>query len=92
MRGRTSQHRRDANHHELTALAEQLGAYVIDLSQLGQGHPDLLVYHCRIGWFPVEVKGPKGTLSQAQKDLHVRVPIYTWRVSEDVYRTLGLIA
>lgn len=92
MRGRTSHHRRDANHHEFVALAKQLGAFVIDTSQLGHSAPDAFVHYGRLGWFPVEIKAPGGTLSTGQKDLQQQVPIVTWRSREDVYRTLGFIA
>lgn len=37
------QKRRDANHAELTDLAERLGATVLDLSQLGDDAPDALI-------------------------------------------------
>lgn len=92
MRGRTSHHRRDANHHDLFGLAKQLGAFVVDTSQLGRGSPDGFVHYGRLGWFPVEIKAPGGKLRPAQKELRARVPVVNWQSREDVYRTLGFIA
>ena len=92
MRGRTSHHRRDANHHELVELANYLGAFVFDTSQVGRGVPDLFVYYRPLGWFPVEIKAGKGKLREGQALLQAVVPIRVWRSREDVYRTLGVRA
>lgn len=92
VRGRTSHHRRDANHHELAGLAKQLGAHVVDTSQLGHGNPDLFVHYGRLGWFPVEIKAPGGKLRPKQQELQALVHVVNWQSREDVYRTLGFIA
>lgn len=49
------------------------------------GIPDLLVYHESMGWvaLPLEVKGPKTRLSEAQKGLYERNLIQVVRSVED---------
>ncbi len=50
--------KKDANHSEIVRAFEKLGASVLDLSALGCGVPDLLVWCCN-GWHLVDVKNPK---------------------------------
>lgn len=88
MRGRTSSHRRDGNHHALVAVAEGLGAYVLDTSQLGGGAPDLFIYSPRLGWLAVEIKAGRGMLRKKQAALQRRVPVSVWRTPDDVIATL----
>lgn len=88
MRGRTSSHRRDGNHHALVAVAEGLGAYVEDTSQVGRGCPDLFVHTWRLGWFAVEIKAGRGKLRVKQQALQRLVPVSVWRTPEDVIATL----
>lgn len=88
MRGRTSSHRRDGNHHALVAVAEGLGAYVLDTSQLGGGAPDVMCHTQRLGWFAVEIKAGRGKLRVKQQALQRRVPVSVWRTPDDVIATL----
>ena len=46
----------DANQSSLVELLRTLGCLVQDLSAVGQGVPDLLVYHPRCGLVLVEIK------------------------------------
>lgn len=50
--------KKDANHNEIVEAFRKLGAGVLDLSALGSGIPDLLVY-CRGIIYLVDVKNPK---------------------------------
>lgn len=62
----------DANHAEIAAKLEQVGAAVLDLSGVGQGAPsargapDLLVWF-RGSWHLIEVKTADGRLTPNQK-------------------------
>lgn len=49
-RGRT-----DANHAKILRVMRDIGAYVVDCSQVGDGFPDALVAY-RGKWFLVEIK------------------------------------
>lgn len=61
-----NRHRRDKNHSELKEAFEDMGCSVLDLSQQGNGAPDLLV-GC-VGNHLVEIKQPKGKVSGDQVD------------------------
>ena len=50
--------KKDANHKEIVDAFEALGASVLDLSDMGCGVPDLIVW-CMNGWQLVDVKNPK---------------------------------
>lgn len=50
--------KKDANHNELVAAMESLGLCVYDVSGLGRGLPDCLVW-VRGEWQLVEIKNPK---------------------------------
>ena len=47
--------REDANHSLIADALRQIGAYVVDCSQVGFGFPDLLVAF-RGKWTPIEIK------------------------------------
>ena len=47
--------KKDANHKEIVDAFEALGASVLDLSDMGCGVPDLIVW-CMHGWQMVDVK------------------------------------
>jgi hypothetical protein len=55
-------HKKDANHNEIVKELERNGVFVLDLSTLGGGAPDVL---CWVNWFDesswqtVEIKNPK---------------------------------
>lgn len=50
--------KKDANHVEIVAAFKKLGADIIDLSAVGRGVPDLVVW-CRMAWHLVDIKNPK---------------------------------
>lgn len=56
--------KRDANEKAIVSALEAAGCVVLRVS--GVGVPDLFVWHPRVGWQPLEVKAPKGKLTQAQ--------------------------
>lgn len=90
----------DGNHKQLLDLARQLGCFVLDTSSLGQGAPDAFVWRQRpcpdvwpprtYGWFAVEIKGYRGKLTKAQKDVHARVQVEIWRTEDDVLMFCGV--
>lgn len=50
--------KKDANHKEIVGAFQKMGAAVMDLSTLGRGVPDLVVW-CQSSWHLVDVKNPK---------------------------------
>lgn len=60
----------DENQEAVVDAFRQAGARVRVCSEIGKGHPDLIVVWD--GWNPptryVEVKGPKGKLTKAQRE------------------------
>ncbi len=64
VRGRT-----DANHKAIVQALRRAGCYVLDLSRVGGGCPDLLVSCARWGGLPtlIEVKTARGTLTADQR-------------------------
>ena len=82
--------KRDSNEEELIRYAESLGAWVISISQ----PVDLIVCYKGVLTF-VEVKGPKGKLTPAQKSFMAyceanRTPIWIWRTEQDVRTCLAV--
>lgn len=59
--------RTDRNQKQIVELLRTLGCLVQDLSAVGQGVPDLLVYHPRCGLVLVEIKD--GSLSPSRQAL-----------------------
>ena len=61
-----SRHRNDNNKAEIIKELRKAGCFVADLSQTGNGVPDILV--CRAGkWYPIEIKSsPKDRLTPAE--------------------------
>jgi hypothetical protein len=77
-----NRHRRDNNHAEIVSGLRQIGATVVDLSQVGGQCPDAL-----IGWqgcnILLEIKSGKGKLSAEQVIWHNE-----WRGNAYVVRSL----
>lgn len=70
---RTGQARkRDYNEREIVDVLRALGVTVIPVS--GEGAPDLLCWHWREGWVPIEVKHARGQLTAAQTKLRAQAP------------------
>ncbi len=61
--------KKDANHWEIVNAFERLGASVLDLSDMGCGIPDLIVW-CANEWHLVDVKNPK--TSYGRRGLNAR--------------------
>ena len=88
--------RRDANHSIIVSHFKQLGAAVMDLSDAGQGRPDVFVHRAGV-WYPVEIKTAKGTLTAAQKDFMQwcemnSIKYYVVRDIADVMKVLDVTA
>ena len=75
----------DGNHAAIVAAARQMGFEVIDLSGVGRGCPDLLLYSHRTRRFTlVEVKTPSGKVNVLQADFASRVPVSVVRTVDDL--------
>ena len=61
--------RTDANHTAITKALRKIGAKVTDLSRVGGGVPDLLVFY-RGRTTLLEVKTPTGSLNKLQQAWH----------------------
>lgn len=80
--------RRDANEHELVALARQLGAQFEKIGPLD------FWAGWRGRWVPLEIKTEEGSYTDKQVLFLARckerqLPVWTWRIENDVYRDLG---
>jgi Holliday junction resolvase len=83
----------DANQRVIVEALRRVGASVIDLSAVGDGCPDLLVGYRGHTWL-IEVKGPKGSLTPAQKVLHAEwngFPIAVVKTVEEAWLLIGAI-
>lgn len=50
--------KKDANHGAMVGAFKKIGAHVLDLSSMGSGVPDLVVW-CARRWVLVDIKNPK---------------------------------
>lgn len=80
--------RRDANHSEIVAAFQKFGWYVVDLSSVGGGVPDIVIGDSTNGLFFVEIKSPttaygKSGLSKSQKRFEAE-----WQGTVHIVRTL----
>lgn len=87
----------DANHGAVVAALRAAGCLVLDLSAVGRGCPDLLVYHRRTGYFLVEVKdGAKVPSKRRLRATQVTFaalgwPVHTATSPEAALRACGLL-
>lgn len=81
-----NRHRRDNNHAEVKAAFEKLGCGVLDISQVGNGAPDLIVTCQRTLRF-VECKDVGGVLSADQMAFpgRIKAPVYIVRSPETAH-------
>lgn len=64
-----NRHRRDKNHREIVMTLRAMGCGVLDISQVGDGCPDLAVGIMGRNYF-LEVKSKGGALSPEQTKFH----------------------
>lgn len=70
----------DSNHREVVAALRAAGCEVLDLSRVGGGCPDLLVYRTARGLLRLlEVKVAKGRLTELQQTKFMRLPVWVVR-------------
>ena len=50
--------KKDANHKEVVSAIEKMGAFVLDMSTIGGGCPDVAIW-CGFSWELVEIKNKK---------------------------------
>lgn len=83
-------HRVDQNHKQLFGLARTLGGFVLETHQGHKDGVDGFVFTRDKGWAAVEIKTPKGKLSEGQIELQRSVPVLTWREDRDVLKHFGV--
>lgn len=77
----------DGNQAAIIAAARQLGFRVLDLSKVGNGCPDLLLYSPRTRRLAlVEVKMPKGRLRALQERFMQEWPVAVVRTLDDLMK------
>lgn len=77
--------KRDRNHREIVRALEQTMTSVVELHQLGDGVPDLLIGNKIVGNVLLEVKaGDDGELTIAQREFHA-----AWRGPIKVVRNVN---
>ena len=89
MRRPAARGRKDATQATIRDALIRAGCYVLDLSAVGGGCPDLLVYHLRVGLRLVEVKTRAGKLKPSQVAFARRWPVSVARTPEDALRAMG---
>jgi hypothetical protein len=61
----------DKNQREIVNALRAIGCSVLDLSRMGKGTPDILVFCPRLhAYCLVEIKSDKGKMTPAQKKFH----------------------
>lgn len=91
--------KKDANHNDIVRTLEAVGLHVTDLSQVGNGVPDVLVtgYNRkadRVVALLVEIKNANGKLTEREKEYFARYPedgpLIVAREASDVLRWFGV--
>lgn len=79
----------DQNHGQIVNFLRDIGCEVLDLSAVGRGCPDLLVYRpsTRL-WRLVEVKVPKGKINALQAEFATRWPVEIVRSIDDAIKAV----
>jgi hypothetical protein len=87
--------RKDANHAQIQAILERAGAVALDLSKLGYGVPDLLIWFDR-AYHLIEIKNPKtrygkAGLNRRQSDWASswNAPVLILKTEEDAERFIA---
>ena len=80
----------DANQAEIVSALRDIGCSVLDLSRVGEGVPDLLVWSHKVGLVLLEVKIDKGKLTSEQRDFHQRWPVYVVRSIQEAFAVVGV--
>ena len=82
--------RTDANQVEIMRALRGVGAAGLDLSQVGHGVPDLLVWY-RGRYMLMEVKSPAGRLTEHERRWHEAWPdeVIIVRSVDDALRAIG---
>ena len=82
--------RKDSNQAEIVEALEKVGCEVTDMSQAGNGFPDLICTRAGIHYL-IEIKTTKGKLRQSQVDFHAKhKPVYTVRNVDEALIAVGL--
>ena len=82
--------RTDGNQADIYAALRKVGAEVFDLSRVGGGCADTLVYYG--GKLQLmEVKMPDGELNPKQRKFHARFPVTIVKSIEKAYMMIGLL-
>jgi hypothetical protein len=88
LRGKT-----DANQSEIRQALHKVGASTHSLAQLGAGCPDLLVGY-RQRTYLMEIKAPKGRLTDQQKDWMASwngAPVHVVHDIDEAFRAIGVL-
>ena len=83
----------DANHKQVVHALERFGCRVVDLSRVGGGCADILVYRPSTGLLRlIEIKTAKGKLSEAQEAFRGRYPVWIARSELAALLAMGIEA
>ena len=82
----------DLNHGEIVKALRALGVSVQSLANIGKGCPDLLAAKGDKAWL-IEVKGPKGKLTEDQVEFiaNWRGVVHIVRTVDDVLNLVGVV-
>lgn len=80
--------KRDWNEREIIAALRQIGVVVLPVS--GAGVPDLICWHPHEGLRLLEVKTPRGTLTEAQRQINRLLPVSIVRSVAEALAVFGV--
>lgn len=76
----------DAHQAELVEALRRLGWRVHLTSGVGDGFPDAVAWHQRMGLILIEFKTPRGRFTRAQDLFHREFPVHVVRSLDDLER------
>ncbi len=83
--------KRDAKHVQIRTELRDLGIPVLDIANIGNGAPDLLLLaHGML--FLVEIKSPGGKLTPDEIEFCARWPVIIAQTTEEVIKAVDLAA
>ncbi len=80
----------DENQRDIVDALERVGCLVLSLAALGNGAPDLLVWHRRCGFVLMELKNADGALTLPQREFHAYWPVELVRSVDEALAAVGV--
>jgi hypothetical protein len=83
--------RKDGNHAEIVAALEAAGVRVVDLSDAGNGVPDIACWvRSQERWVFIEIKEKRGRMRSSQEKFRDRFPVVVARTVSEALTACGI--